>query len=145
MYLVYTRMPGESYRRRLGSLLLYLCYVFLALINSLVCWICTSALGLVLFRIWNSRLASLLYYLFQQRMGTVFSHCMVCTVSVKNTGSKHTNSEKVKKNALYYDKTHIICHNKHTLFVIINSFLFKLFWVWILLYWDASSHSCFRL
>jgi len=37
MYLVSTRMPGESYRRRLGSLLLYLCYVFRALINSLVC------------------------------------------------------------------------------------------------------------
>ena len=30
-------MPGESYRRRLRSLLLYLCYVFRALINSLVC------------------------------------------------------------------------------------------------------------
>ena len=38
MYLVFTRMPGESYRRRLRSLLLYLCYVFRALINSLVCW-----------------------------------------------------------------------------------------------------------
>ena len=36
MYLVFTRMPGESYRRRLRSLL-YLCYVFGALINSLVC------------------------------------------------------------------------------------------------------------
>ena len=36
MYLVFTRMPGESYRRRLGSLLLYLCCVFRALINSLV-------------------------------------------------------------------------------------------------------------
>ena len=35
MYLVFTRMPGESYRRRLRSLLLYLCYVFLELINSL--------------------------------------------------------------------------------------------------------------
>ena len=35
MYLVFTRMPGESYRRRLSSLL-YLCYVFRALINSLV-------------------------------------------------------------------------------------------------------------
>ena len=30
MYLVFTRMPGESYRRRLRSLLLYLCYVFQA-------------------------------------------------------------------------------------------------------------------
>ena len=36
-YLVFTRMPGESYGRRLRSLLLYLCYVFRALINSLVC------------------------------------------------------------------------------------------------------------
>ena len=35
MYLVCTRMPGESYRRQLGFLLLYLCYVFRALINSL--------------------------------------------------------------------------------------------------------------
>ena len=37
MYLVFTRMPGESYRRRLRYLLLYLCYVFRALINSLEC------------------------------------------------------------------------------------------------------------
>ena len=37
MYLVFTRMPGKSYRRRLRSLLLYLCYVFLTLINSFVC------------------------------------------------------------------------------------------------------------
>ena len=28
MYLVFTRMPGESYRRRLRSSLLCLCYVF---------------------------------------------------------------------------------------------------------------------
>ena len=27
MYLVFTRMPGESYRRQLRSLLLYLCYI----------------------------------------------------------------------------------------------------------------------
>ena len=38
MYLVFTHMPGESYRMWLMSLLLYLCYVFWALINSLVCW-----------------------------------------------------------------------------------------------------------
>ena len=37
MYLVFTPMPGESYRRQLGSLLLCLCDVFRALINSLVC------------------------------------------------------------------------------------------------------------
>ena len=38
MYLVFTCMPGESYHRWLRSLLLYLCYIFWALINSLVCW-----------------------------------------------------------------------------------------------------------
>ena len=37
IYLVFTRTPGESYRRHLRSLVLYLCYVFRALINSLVC------------------------------------------------------------------------------------------------------------
>ena len=35
MYLVFTRMPGESYRRQLRSLLLYLCYVFRALLTPL--------------------------------------------------------------------------------------------------------------
>ena len=51
MYLVFTCMPGENHRRRLTSLLLYLCYIFQALINSLVCWFCTSALDLVRFQI----------------------------------------------------------------------------------------------
>ena len=36
MYLVFTRMPVESYPRRLGSLLLCLFDVFHGLINSLV-------------------------------------------------------------------------------------------------------------
>ena len=35
MYLVFTCMPGESYWRRLRSLLLYSCDIFRALINSL--------------------------------------------------------------------------------------------------------------
>ena len=39
MYLVVTCMPGESYRRLLGSLLC-LRYIFQVLINSLVCWFC---------------------------------------------------------------------------------------------------------
>ena len=39
MYLV---MPGESYRRQLRSLLLYLCYVFRALINSRVSQCCLT-------------------------------------------------------------------------------------------------------
>ena len=38
MYVAITRMPGESYRRRLRSLLSCLCDVFLALINSFVWW-----------------------------------------------------------------------------------------------------------
>ena len=37
MYLVFIRRPGESYRRRFRSLMLYLRFVFRALINSLVC------------------------------------------------------------------------------------------------------------
>ena len=37
MYFVFTRMPGECYRRRLGAFLLCLCDVFPALINSLAC------------------------------------------------------------------------------------------------------------
>ena len=48
MYLVFLRIPGESYRRRLKFLLLCLCDVFRGLINSLVFCFCTSALGLVL-------------------------------------------------------------------------------------------------
>ena len=43
LYLVFTRIPGESYRRRLRSLLLYLCYVFRALIISLACYFCCFA------------------------------------------------------------------------------------------------------
>ena len=37
VYLVFTRLPVESYSRLLRSLLLCLCDVFRALINSLVC------------------------------------------------------------------------------------------------------------
>ena len=44
IYLVFTRMQDESYKRRLGSLLLCLCDVFQALIDALVCWFCTSTL-----------------------------------------------------------------------------------------------------
>ena len=38
MYLVvFTRMPGESYRGRLRFLPLDLCYIYRALVNSFVC------------------------------------------------------------------------------------------------------------
>ena len=36
MYFLFTRMPGESYRRRFGSLLLFSCDVCRALISFLV-------------------------------------------------------------------------------------------------------------
>ena len=38
LYLVFTCTPGESYCRHLRVFVLYLCYVFRAPINSLVCW-----------------------------------------------------------------------------------------------------------
>ena len=44
---LFTRVPGESYRRRLGSLLLFLCDVCRALINSLVCCFCRCVSPLV--------------------------------------------------------------------------------------------------
>ena len=52
MYLVFARMPCDSYRRRLGSSLLYLCDVFRVLINSLVCWSFggfSRAVGIIMF------------------------------------------------------------------------------------------------
>ena len=42
MYLVFTRMPSESYRSRLKSLLLCLCDIFRALINSFMCCLSTA-------------------------------------------------------------------------------------------------------
>ena len=39
MYLVFTRMPAESCRRRLRSLLLYFCDVIRAMVTSLVCYL----------------------------------------------------------------------------------------------------------
>ena len=50
LYLVFACMR-DTYRKRLRSLLLCLCDVFRTLINSLVCWFCLSALGLVLVQI----------------------------------------------------------------------------------------------
>jgi len=49
MDLVFSPMPaGESYRRRLMCLLLCLCDVFRAIINSPVCWFCCCQQQLVL-------------------------------------------------------------------------------------------------
>ena len=54
MYLAFIRMQGESYRRRLRSLLLYLWYVFRALINHLVCSLRSLLLYLCYVYLWWS-------------------------------------------------------------------------------------------
>ena len=59
MYLVFTGMPGESYHQRVGSSLCWMCDVFQMLINSLVGWFCTSTLGLVLFKKFESSITLL--------------------------------------------------------------------------------------
>ena len=86
-YLVFSRLPGESYRRRLRSLLLCLCDVLRALINSLV-----SALGLVLFRLLLSCLLT------KSRKGLARNVC-------------HT---LVKQSELVHDVTHTGCLAKNT-------------------------------
>ena len=45
IYLVFAHTSGDSYRRRLRSLLLCLCDVFRALIYSLLCWLCGCSFG----------------------------------------------------------------------------------------------------
>ena len=55
MYPAFTRMPGVSYRRRPGSLLLYL-YVFRALINSLLGWFLVDWVQLFCAELFISRL-----------------------------------------------------------------------------------------
>ena len=47
---IFSRMPGESFRRRLTSLLLCLCDIFRALSNSCIGFFSTGALDLVLFQ-----------------------------------------------------------------------------------------------
>ena len=42
-YPVFTRLPGESYRRRLRPLLLCLCDIFWVLINSCACWLLVAS------------------------------------------------------------------------------------------------------
>ena len=93
MYLAFIRMPGESYRRRLTSLLMYLCKVFRALINSLVCWFCTSVLGLVLFQICNNN-----SFLAQQPVQKVRTYGTVQYHNTNYRKKEKTNKTKTTKN-----------------------------------------------
>ena len=73
---------NTGYCRRLGSLLLYLCYRFQTLINSLVCSFCTSALGLVLIQICTSVLLHAKRFLkhrkvFRQNHRQMITHFLV--------------------------------------------------------------------
>ena len=72
MYLVFTRMPGECHRMRLSSLLLYWCYVFRVLINSLgVCWQCMNSFPFV--RLHTSNSGKLLSWGISWQMLLLFS------------------------------------------------------------------------
>ena len=53
-YPVFTRLPGESYRRQLRPLLLCLCDVFRVLINSCACWLLVAS-GWALQKIFSSQ------------------------------------------------------------------------------------------
>ena len=87
MYLVFTRIPCESCCRRLRSLLSYLCYMFRALINFLVCWFCSSSLGLVLFQICDifkdksdwQKYATPWKLPFTQIVHVIWFPCSICT------------------------------------------------------------------
>ena len=52
---IFTRMPGEGYRRRLTSLLLCLCDIFRALSNSCIGFFSIGAPDLVLFQTVTAR------------------------------------------------------------------------------------------
>ena len=77
----YTHARWE-YRRRLGSLLLS-CYVFRALINSLVCWFCTSALGLVLFQICSMDVKHHIYLLIRDYYTYILSLLTSCCLYIR--------------------------------------------------------------
>ena len=83
-----TRMPGESYRRRLRSLLLYLCYVLRALINSLVFHL----------RLWRIPAAC--------RNSTKSSHHLecICQCTVANTGwpPECSDGKRYKNNKCFH-------------------------------------------
>ena len=101
MYPVFTHVLGESYRRRRKSLLLYLCYVYRALINSLVFWFCFVVVVVVVVRLWETKMYQSINFIWSQCINswlpqTFFrrrqnQHCSsigksdVCCFSAKST------------------------------------------------------------
>ena len=88
---------GESYRRRLTFLLLYLCYVLRALINSPVCW----------FSKWNDGHHHPNHH-HQKRQQPETHHCRVCHKTVK-TGSIQGCSTGERFKWTYLDRSRILC------------------------------------
>ena len=79
MYLVFTRMTVESYRWRLRSLLLYLCYVFRTLINSLVLILHLSYFTLLLLCSYVVKLLSyVVVFVCFRVFSFVFVFCFFC-------------------------------------------------------------------
>ena len=114
-------MLGESYRRRLRSLLLYLCYGFWALIKSPVCWFCTGALGLY-FRFvavpWISEDRPLWESLFQSKvwrnkqhnviqMMTSFERCPVWPLA-SLVPCEHTKNNNTRRR--FFFGLHLLLH-----------------------------------
>ena len=94
-------LPGESSRRRIRSLLLCLCDVFQALINSLVCWFCTSALGLVLFQTCDN-----LSTLKQPKQNIPMAALMLPLLTEIAIGGKKQNKQKTDTCTGPYHPTH---------------------------------------
>ena len=74
MYLVLTCMPWERYRRWLKSLLLHLCYIFWALIISLMCWFQMSDFSLFMVFL-NLHQSSVLILPFGSSMADTTCNC----------------------------------------------------------------------
>ena len=131
MYLVFTHMPGESYHRWLGTLLLCLCDVFRALINSLVCWfiITTDIHYLKKKKVvhWNKKAL-------QHNYAGETAHSTLC----KRTAPRHSTCSTARN-------IHFTCagsYNKMCVCVCVCVWNVGLA-VWHSAMWIACNHCCF--
>ena len=98
--LVFTHidMPGKTCCGQLGSLLLCLCDVFWALINSLVHWFCTGTQGLVLFQIakWSQVLLRM-QWTKDQGPSLILSDLIFLGLSTTKNQTKQTTMKQNKR------------------------------------------------
>ena len=100
MYLVFIRMPGENHRRRLRSLLLCLCWVFRAPINSLVCCVPMFVWLTMAFHGRSSREVSLPRLSPPEEIGGVMSlalYSLAWNINVKNLRRRWLNKSLLSK------------------------------------------------